>query len=206
MNNSYVIENGEVFVSNQYGHLFRRVYDDKIEEILYQENILETMQNEMKDIEENYININKFSKILINTRLPLMTILGITMFGFMMTLPSGVSTKPVLDIAINTFAFVCSSFIGVFGDIVRHEMKKKMINKTKRYEVLKELEPKQMSKIKSLKQEYNRKYNKRSVEVTDLDHKKEVEEINLMVKDYIENNNLSNNAVENNGKVRKLIK
>ncbi len=205
MNNSYVVENGKVFVSNQDGLINEREYDDNIKQILIEENILESIQNEIKEIEQYDIHQSKTLKKIMNSKIPYVTLFSLATFGLVVLLPSSNPNSTMVLIGDVVAGLSCTS-LGICGDVFRYKMNKNQKKREERYSALKELEEKQKSKIESLKKEKNKNDIKANVESITLDHSKEEEIINRMVQEYIDSLSTINSTMEEQGPVKKLTR
>lgn len=206
MNNSYLVENGKVFVSNHDGIIEKREYNDNIKQILIEENILERLQDAIKAMEkyELYQGETKTIKKFISSKIPCVTLFCLGTVGLVALIPSTNPNTTMVLISKITGGFYTVS-LGVCGDILRNKIYKDEIKKEKRYNILKELEIKQKRKIQSLKNEKSKNSinNNINVESVTLNHKKEEEILKLMIQEYIDYNN--NNIKEEQGPVKKLV-
>ena len=205
MNNSYAIENGKVFVGNQDGVIATREYDDNIEQILVEENILENIQDEIKEIEQSDLYQSKLNKTLISPKVPYLTIIALGTFVLVTLIPDG-NPNATLDLIGDIMGGSLCTSLGVLGDYLRYQMNKHQMKREERYTALKELEVKQKSKIESLKKEKNKKNIKTNVASITLDHSKEEEKINMMVQEYIDNLSHINSTMEEQGPIKKLTR
>lgn len=204
MNNSYLVENGKVFVSNHDGIIEKREYNDNIKQILIEENILERLQDEIKAMEKYELYQEKTIKKFISSKMPCVTLFCLGTVGLVALIPSANPNTTMVLISKIVGCFSITS-IGVFGDILRNKLYKNEIKNEERYNILKELEIKQKMKIQSLKNEKakNSINNNINVESVTLNHKKEEEILKLMIQEYIDYNN--NNIKEEQGPVKKLV-
>lgn len=206
MKNSYVIENGKVFVSDHDGVITTREYDNNIEQILVEENILESMQEEMKEIEEFNIYQNKLSKRLISPKIPYLTLFSLGLFCLLTILIPNSNPNFTMAIVSDFIGGLCSTITGLFGDFIRYEMRKIQLKREERYDALKLLESKQKSKIESLKNVKKTDNIKTNVESITLDHNKEKETIDKMIREYMDSINPNNRTIEEHGPVKTLIR
>lgn len=205
MNNSYAIENGKVFVGNQDGVIATREYDDNIEQILVEENILENIQDEIKEIEQSDLYQSKLNKTLISPKVPYLTIIALGTFVLVTLIPDG-NPNATLDLIGDIMGGSLCTSLGVLGDYLRYQMNKHQMKREERYTALKELEVKQKSKIESLKKEKNKKNIKTNVASITLDHSKEEEKINMMIQEYFDNLSHTNSTMEEQGPIKKLTR
>ena len=204
MINSYIIENGKVFVSDQDGLIDEREYNDNIKQIIIEENILESIQNEIKEIEQYDIYQGKTLKKIMSSKIPYVTLFSLATFGLVVLLPSS-NPNSIMVLIGDVITGLTSISLGIFGDVYRYKMNNNQKKREERYFVLKELEVKQLEKIQSLKKEKNN--NSIKTETIILDHNKENEKIDLMIQEYMdEYNNCNNNVVEERGSVKKLVR
>ena len=132
MNNSYVVENGKVFVSNQDGLINEREYDDNIKQILIEENILESIQNEIKEIEQYDIHQGKALKKFMNSKIPYVTLFSLATFGLVVLLPSSNPNSTMVLIGDVVAGLSCTS-LGICGDVFRYKMNKNQKKREERY-------------------------------------------------------------------------
>ena len=204
MINSYIIENGKVFVSDQDGLIDEREYNDNIKQIIIEENILESIQNEIKEIEQYDIYQGKTLKKIMSSKIPYVTLFSLATFGLVVLLPSS-NPNSIMVLIGDVITGLTSISLGIFGDVYRYKMNNNQKKREERYFVLKELEVKQLEKIQSLKKEKSN--NSIKTETIILDHNKENEKIDLMIQEYMdEYNNCNNNVVEERGSVKKLVR
>lgn len=201
MNNSFVVENGKVFVSNHDEITEKREYTDNIKQILIEENILERLQETMKVMEKFELIQGKTTKKFISSKIPYVTLFCLGTFGLVNLIPSVNSNTTMLLISKIVGGFYTIS-IGVCGDILRNKIYKNEIKNEERYNILKELEVNQKMKVQSLKNEKAKNSINNNVESVTLNHKKE-EILNLMIQEYIDYSN--NNIKEEQGPVKKLV-
>ncbi len=204
MNNSYVVENGKVFVSDHAGVIEKRKYTDNIEQILIEENILERIQDEMKEIEPMKIYQEKNFRKFMSSKIPYTTLFCLGIFGLIHLFPSTTPNTAMVLISEFLVGFGFVSF-GVCGDIFRHKIYKNEIKIEERYNALEELQVKQKSKVQSLKKEKNKNNINNNVESVTLNHKKEVENLNLMIQEYMDYVNINHNIKEEQSSIKKLI-
>ena len=203
MNNSYLVENGKVFVSNHDGIIEKREYNDNIKQILIEENILERLQDAMKAMEKYELYQGETIKKFISSKIPCVTLFCLGTVGLVTLIPSANpnTTMVLISKIVGDFSIIS---IGVFGDILRNKLYKNKIKNEERYNILKELEIKQKKKIQSLKNEKAKNnINNVNVESVTLNHKKEEEILKLMIQEYIDYSN--NNIKEEQGPVKKLV-
>ena len=201
MNNSYLVENSKVFVSDHSGIITKREYNDNIEQILIEENILESIQDEIKKMEQYDFNLS--SKILITPKTPYVTLLCLGTFGLVILIPNN-NINATMSLISDIVTGIILTSLGICGDTFRYKMKESQTKREERYAILKKLEEKQKSKIEKLEKENNENNIVSNIESIKLDHNKEKEMIDLMIQKLMDNTSPSNSTMKEEVPVKKL--
>lgn len=116
MNKEYIYLDGKVIVEDENGNKKLTDYQDNIQEILVQENLIETMENELKEL-SNVINTTKGNEKRYVPYIVPAAIFAILIAKPVMGALFGVDTAMTIDTIFGTMNFM-TPILGVTGAII----------------------------------------------------------------------------------------
>ena len=190
MNKEYIYLDGKIIVSDENENKSLREYSDNLEEILIQENIIETMENRIQEL-ENMTNINKINKRYIPLTLPILLLSIYILLPAIFPLFFGNNVSNVLidsifgSVTFINFVKISLSIacipLGTIGELANYKAHKNNIKdetgNVSELEYLKKQiieEKEHLSKLKQDKSKINENKKFRSVRVNDIEELKKL--------------------------------